>query len=46
MHMKGTRPDLVINDTAWASARELVEAKTCVFCPDNYGTRFATNGNT
>jgi hypothetical protein len=44
--MKGIRPDRDDqNDTARTSALELVEAKTCAFCPDNYGTRFATNGN-
>jgi hypothetical protein len=43
-------PDLVISDTARAcsAVRELVEAKTCAFCPGagNCGTRLAISGNT
>jgi hypothetical protein len=45
-HMRGIRPDIVANDTTNASARMLLETKTAALCPSNYGTRFATNGDT
>jgi hypothetical protein len=37
------KPHLCLAQT---SVRELVKAKTCAFCPGNYGTRFVTNGST